>query len=221
MPGSLLHPLTPSRLPRTPALRIPMPLSISRAATAALGALVLATAHGALAQHVPDYVVAAANAAMEAPGATDSPAAPEPCPEWRQCGMGKSMKCCRPDQECWSEWFDYTCHNKTESRPQVGKFTSAVLQRLFASKTADAAAVAGPLVKSVDKETALLRGGTTCSRCLIHNCCSSGLACRVDGHDGACTTCTGRDETRCGDKCCNGGEECHGDPSSGYSCTEP
>jgi len=34
----------------------------------------------------------------------------EPCPEFRQCG---SKLCCRADQECWSEWFDYSCHNKS------------------------------------------------------------------------------------------------------------
>ena len=55
-----------------------------------------------------------------------------------------------------------------------------------------------------------------CSRCLIHNCCSDGLKCRADGHDGACTSCTRQDESPCGDKCCNGGEECHGN-----SCTIP
>jgi hypothetical protein len=49
-----------------------------------------------------------------------------------------------------------------------------------------------------------------CSRCLVHNCCSDGLKCKADGHDGACTSCTGQYESPCGDKCCNSGEECHG-----------
>lgn len=57
---------------------------------------------------------------------------------------------------------------------------------------------------------------THCTQCLIHNCCSDGLKCITDGHDGACTTCTGQYETVCGDKCCKGGQECNGD-----SCTLP
>lgn len=50
------------------------------------------------------------------------------CPEWRQCGIGKNIKCCEPYQECWKEWFDYTCHNKTESQPNILLVT---LQSLF------------------------------------------------------------------------------------------
>ena len=55
-----------------------------------------------------------------------------------------------------------------------------------------------------------------CTRCLVANCCSNGLKCKADGHDGSCTTCTGQSEFPCGENCCNGGEECNGG-----SCTIP
>ena len=62
-----------------------------------------------------------------------------------------------------------------------------------------------------------LRGADgQCTRCELHNCCSNGLKCKADGHDGICTTCKGKYESPCGDKCCNSGEECNGG-----SCTIP
>ncbi len=62
----------------------------------------------------------------------------------------------------------------------------------------------------------------SCSRCLIDNCCvADGLKCIDDGHDGACTKCTGEYESICGDKCCKAGQECHGDKQFGYGCTLP
>ena len=59
-----------------------------------------------------------------------------------------------------------------------------------------------------------------CTRCLIHNCCSDGLKCTADGHDGAALPAR-EYETVCGDKCCKGGQECQGDSRSGYACTLP
>ena len=106
-----------------------MPLSRVHSAAAAIGALL--AARRTLAQHAPAHVVAATAAAAAAPDA--------PCPDWRQCGMGKYMKCCEPNQECWNEWFDYSCHNKTESRPSA----LAALQGLFSGKSTAAASPSG------------------------------------------------------------------------------
>ena len=88
---------------------------------------------------------------------------------------------------------------------------------------------AGPIKMTLDlydlpTEVATNPGmASECTRCLHHNCCTDdGLKCRSDGHDGACTKCNGEDEKACGDKCCLGGQECHGDPSTGrYSCDLP
>ena len=60
-----------------------------------------------------------------------------------------------------------------------------------------------------------------CTRCKVHNCCSGGLKCKSDGHDGACVECNGEYETPCGDQCCLSGQECHGGLNNGYSCDIP
>ena len=202
----------------TPSVFTTMPLMTSYAA-AAMVACILVAPQGVLAQQAPNYVATAA-------ATTDLPStAGESCPDWRQCGMGKSMKCCRADQECWNNWFDYSCHNKTESDMTVGKYALSALQGLFDGKSADAAEEQ-PSERYSDRisdfRDTLLRGSTTCSRCLHHNCCSNGLRCRADGHGGACTRCTDPGQVPCGpERCCNGGEECQADPKYGYGCTLP
>ena len=77
------------------------------------------------------------------------------------------------------------------------------------------------MITSVSAANDAFLRGSQCTRCLINNCCSDGLKCVADGHDGACTACTGQYEFICGDKCCKDGQECHGNPRSGYSCTIP
>ena len=100
--------------------------------------------------------------------------------------------------------------------------TQTILCSVAALTALTTASQIDPTTNGVNLDSVLfeaLFGGAEvgqCTRCLIANCCSNGLKCKADGHDGSCTTCTGQYESPCGNNCCNSGEECHGG-----SCTIP
>jgi hypothetical protein len=139
-----------------------------------------------------------------------------------QCSRCLVHNCCSNGLKCIADGHDGACTKCTGEYESVCGDKCCKAGQECHGDSSSGYGCTIPLFQTGGVENAVkVTAGSQCSRCLVHNCCSNGLKCIADGHDGACTKCTGEYESVCGDKCCKAGQECHGDSSSGYGCTIP